>query len=431
MRRGDALLLTRNAKIEQQARDDENLTTERPTFVTHLECSVTGERYPADELHNLSRAGKPLLVRYDLAGVKNALSKEALARRPHDLWRYRELLPVRRTENIVSLGEAVTPIVALPRLAGTLSAAEILVKDESRLPTGSFKARGLAMAVSMAKALGVAHMAMPTNGNAGAALAAYASRAGIKTTVFCPQDTPEVNVREIALQGATVYRVNGLIDDCGKIVMQGQAKVGWFDTSTLKEPYRIEGKKTMGLELAEQLGWELPDVVLYPTGGGTGLIGMWKAFAELEAIGFIGKKRPRMVAVQAAGCAPIVRAYDAGSEHAPRWEDAQTVAAGIRVPQAIGDFLILRAVRESGGFAIAVADDAITAAIDEVARAEGLLLCPEGAATYAALKQGIADGRIRRDERALLFNCATGLKYPMPPVDRTIDRLRPIDFAAL
>jgi len=424
-------LLTRNAKIEQHARDDENLTVERPTFVTHLECSMTGERYPADELHNLSRAGKPLLVRYDLAGVKKSLSREALARRPQDLWRYRELLPVRRTEDIVSLGEAVTPIVAMPKLAKMLATKEILVKDESRLPTGSFKARGLAMAVSMAKALGVAHMAMPTNGNAGAALAAYASRAGIKTTVFCPQDTPEVNVREIALQGATVYRVNGLIDDCGKIVTQGQAKVGWFDTSTLKEPYRIEGKKTMGLELAEQLGWELPDVVLYPTGGGTGLIGMWKAFAELEAIGFIGKKRPRMVAVQAAGCAPIVRAYDAGVEHAPRWEDAQTIAAGIRVPQAIGDFLVLRAVRESAGFAIAVADEAISAAIDEVARAEGLLLCPEGAATYAALKQGIADGRIRRDERALLFNCATGLKYPMPPVDRTLDRLQPIDFAAL
>jgi threonine synthase len=424
-------LLTRNAKIEQQARDDENLTVERPTFVTHLECSMTGERYPADELHNLSRAGKPLLVRYDLAGVKKSLSREALAQRPHDLWRYRELLPVRRIEDIVSLGEAVTPIVAMPKLAKMLATKEILVKDESRLPTGSFKARGLAMAVSMAKALGVAHMAMPTNGNAGAALAAYASRAGIKTTVFCPQDTPEVNVREIALQGATVYRVNGLIDDCGKIVTQGQAKVGWFDTSTLKEPYRIEGKKTMGLELAEQLGWELPDVVLYPTGGGTGLIGMWKAFAELEAIGFIGKKRPRMVAVQAAGCAPIVRAYDAGAEHAPRWEDAQTIAAGIRVPQAIGDFLVLRAVRESAGFAIAVADAAISAAIDEVARAEGLLLCPEGAATYAALKQGIADGRIRRDERALLFNCATGLKYPMPPVDRTLDRLQPIDFAAL
>jgi threonine synthase len=424
-------LLTRNAKVEQQERDDENLTAERPTFVTHLECSATGERYPADELHNLSRAGKPLLVRYDLAGVKKSLSRTALAQRPHDLWRYRELLPVRRVENIVSLGEAVTPIVAMPNLAKKLTAAEILVKDEGRLPTGSFKARGLAMAVSMAKALGVTHMAMPTNGNAGAALAAYASRAGIKTTVFCPQDTPEVNVREIALQGAIVYRVNGLIDDCGKIVMQGQAKVGWFDTSTLKEPYRIEGKKTMGLELAEQLGWELPDVVLYPTGGGTGLIGMWKAFAELEAIGFIGKKRPRMVAVQAAGCAPIVRAYDTGVEHAPRWEDAQTIAAGIRVPQAIGDFLVLRAVRESGGFAIAVTDEAITAAIDEVARAEGLLLCPEGAATYAALQQSLADGRIRRDERALLFNCATGLKYPMPPVGRTLDRLQPIDFATL
>jgi threonine synthase len=431
MNEGEKRLLTRNAKVEQQERDDENLTVERPTFVTHLECSATGERYPADELHNLSRAGKPLLVRYDLAGVKKSLSREALAQRPHDLWRYRELLPVRRVENIVSLGEAITPIVAMPKLAKKLTVAEILVKDEGRLPTGSFKARGLAMAVSMAKALGVTHMAMPTNGNAGSALAAYASRAGIKTTVFCPQDTPEVNVREIALQGATVYRVNGLIDDCGKIVMQGQAKVGWFDTSTLKEPYRIEGKKTMGLELAEQLGWELPDVVLYPTGGGTGLIGMWKAFAELEAIGFIGKKRPRMVAVQAAGCAPIVRAYDAGVEHAPRWEDAQTIAAGIRVPQAIGDFLVLRAVRESGGFAIAVTDEAITAAIDEVARAEGLLLCPEGAATYAALQQSRADGRIRRDERALLFNCATGLKYPMPPVGRTLDRLQPIDFATL
>ena len=431
MNEGEKRLLTRNAKVEQQDRDDDNLTVERPTFVTHLECSATGERYPADELHNLSRAGKPLLVRYDLAEVKKSLSREALAQRPHDLWRYRELLPVRRVENIVSLGEAVTPIVAMPNLAKKLTAAEILVKDEGRLPTGSFKARGLAMAVSMAKALGVTHMAMPTNGNAGAALAAYASRAGIKTTVFCPQDTPEVNVREIALQGAIVYRVNGLIDDCGKIVMQGQAKVGWFDTSTLKEPYRIEGKKTMGLELAEQLGWELPDVVLYPTGGGTGLIGMWKAFAELEAIGFIGKKRPRMVAVQAAGCAPIVRAYDTGVEHAPRWEDAQTIAAGIRVPQAIGDFLVLRAVRESGGFAVAVTDEAITAAIDEVARAEGLLLCPEGAATYAALQQSLADGRIRRDERALLFNCATGLKYPMPPVGRTLDRLQPIDFATL
>ncbi|HXW26618.1 MAG TPA: threonine synthase [Xanthobacteraceae bacterium] len=412
-------------------RYDENLTIERPTFVTHLECAATGERHAADAAHNLSRAGKPLLVRYDLAGVKAALTKAALADRPPDLWRYRELLPVRRVGDIVSLGEAMTPLVALPKIARRLGGGELLVKDEGRLPTGSFKARGLVMAVSMAKALGIKHMAMPTNGNAGAALAAYASRAGIKTTVFCPEDTPEVNVSEIELQGATVYRVNGLIDDCGKIVGEGKAKVGWFDTSTLKEPYRIEGKKTMGLELAEQLGWDVPDVILYPTGGGTGLIGMWKAFAELEAIGFIGKKRPRMVAVQAAGCAPMVRAYEAGVEHAPRWEDAHTIAAGIRVPQAVGDFLILRAVRESGGFAIAVDDEAIAAGLAEVAREEGFLLCPEGAATYAAYKQALADGRIGASERAVLFNCATGLKYPLPPVHRTLDRHKPIDFAAL
>jgi len=412
-------------------RHDENLTAERPTFVTHLECSASGEHYAADQVHNLSRAGKPLLVRYDLAGVKKALSKSVLMERPPDLWRYRELLPVRRTADIVSLGEAMTPLVALGKLAKNLGGGELLVKDEGRLPTGSFKARGLVMAVSMAKALGIKHMAMPTNGNAGAALAAYASRAGIKTTVFCPEDTPEVNVSEIELQGATVYRVNGLIDDCGKIVGEGKAKVGWFDTSTLKEPYRIEGKKTMGLELAEQLGWDVPDVILYPTGGGTGLIGMWKAFAELEAIGFIGSKRPRMVAVQATGCAPMVRAYEQGVEYAPRWENAHTIAAGIRVPQAVGDFLILRAERESKGFAIAVTDEAISAGLEEVARREGFLLCPEGAATYAAYKQALADGRIGRHERAVLFNCATGLKYPLPPVHRTLDRHKPIDYAAL
>jgi threonine synthase len=412
-------------------RYDDNLMVEHPTFVTHLECSYTGERYPADEVHGLSRAGKPLLVRYDLDGVRKALTKEALAQRPPDFWRYRELLPVRRTADIVSLGEAITPLVPLPRTAARLGASDLIVKDEGRLPTGSFKARGLALAVSMAKALGIKHMAMPTNGNAGAALAAYASHCGIKTTIFCPEDTPEVNVSEIALQGAAVYRVNGLIDDCGKIVGEGKAKVGWFDTSTLKEPYRIEGKKTMGLELAEQFGWDVPDVILYPTGGGTGLIGMWKAFQELEAIGFIGKKRPRMVAVQASGCAPMVRAYEQGEEHAPRWENAATIASGIRVPQAVGDFLILRAVRESGGFAIAVSDEAISAGLEEVAREDGFLMCPEGAATYAAWKQGIADGRIRRDERALLFNCATGLKYPLPPIRRTLDRHKPIDFASL
>jgi len=408
---------------------DDNLRAERPSFVTHLECAMTGERHEADQIHNLSRAGKPLLVRYDLAGVAKALTKETLALRAPDLWRYRELLPVRRAADIVSLGEGVTPIVRMAKLAGKLGGGEILVKDEGRLPTGSFKARGLVMAVSMAKALGIGHMAMPTNGNAGAALAAYASRAGIKSTIFCPEDTPEVNVSEIALQGAAVYRVNGLIDDCGRIVGDGRAKVGWFDTSTLKEPYRIEGKKTMGLELAEQLGWRVPDAIFYPTGGGTGLIGMWKAFAELEAIGFIGKMRPRMIAVQAEGCAPMVRAFEQGEEHAPRWENAHTIAAGIRVPQAIGDFLILRAVRESGGFAIAVSDNAIMAALDEMAREEGFLLCPEGAATYAAYKQSLADGRVTKADQVVLFNCASGLKYPLPKIERKLDRTKPIDYS--
>jgi len=410
-------------------RFDDNLTAERPTFVTHLECALTGERHDADIVHNLSRAGKPLLVRYDLAGVKNALTKDALVRRAPDLWRYRELLPVRKTTDIVSLGECVTPIVPMPRLSRKLGGGDILVKDEGRLPTGSFKARGLVMAVSMAKALGIKHMAMPTNGNAGAALAAYATRTGIKTTIFCPEDTPEVNVSEIALQGADVYRVNGLIDDCGKIVGEGKAKVGWFDTSTLKEPYRIEGKKTMGLELAEQLGWDVPDAIFYPTGGGTGLIGMWKAFDELEKIGFIGSKRPRMIAVQASGCAPMVKAFEDGVEHAPRWENAHTIASGIRVPQAVGDFLILRAVRESKGFAIAVDDGAISSALNEMAREEGFLLCPEGAATYAAYKQSLKDDRVSKSARVVLFNCASGLKYPLPKMERKLDRHQPIDYA--
>ena len=405
--------------------------TNRPVsrFVTHLECAMTGERYEPGPVYNLSRAGKPLLVRYDLAAVRKSLSKDALAARAPDLWRYRELLPIRDAADAVSLGEMMTPLIRAPQLEARLGGGAILVKDEGRLPTGSFKARGIALAVSMAKAFGITHMAMPTNGNAGAALAAYATRAGIKATVFCPEDTPEVNVSEIALQGGAVYRVNGLIDDCGKIVGEGQSKVGWFDTSTLKEPYRIEGKKTMGLELAEQLSWQLPDAIFYPTGGGTGLIGMWKAFAELEAIGFIGAKRPRMIAVQAKGCAPIVRAYETGEEHAARWDNAHTIASGIRVPQAIGDFLILRAVRESSGFAIAVDDEAITDALTEMAQVEGLLLCPEGAATYAAYKQSLADGRVSRSDQVVLFNCATGLKYPLPPAGRPLDRHKPIDFA--
>jgi len=403
-----------------------------PTFVTHLECSLTGERYPADTVQTLSRAGRPLLVRYDLDGVRRAFPREALAGRPQTLWRYRELMPVRRAEDVVSLGEVTTPLVPLARIAAQLAiGGEILVKDEGRLPTGSFKARGLALAVSMAKELGIATMAMPTNGNAGAAMAAYCSRAGIKAYVFCPDDTPAVNIREIAMQGAAVFLVDGLIDDCGKLVAAGEREVGWFNCSTLREPYRIEGKKTMGIELAEQLGWQLPDVILYPTGGGTGIIGMWKAFAELEAIGWIGSKRPRMVVVQAAGCAPMVKAWAAGVDHAPRWEGAHTFAAGIRVPQAVGDFLILRAVRESGGFATAIDDDAILRAWREVAAEEGLLLCPETAATYAAYKQALADGQVRPDERVVLFNCASGLKYPMPEAGRRLELGKSIDWQHL
>jgi threonine synthase len=403
-----------------------------PTFVTHLECSLTGERYPADTLQTLSTAGRPLLVRYDLDAVRDGFPRDALAARPQTLWRYRELLPVRRAENVVSLGEVMTPLIALRRIASRLAkGGEILVKDEGRLPTGSFKARGLALAVSMAKELGVDGMAMPTNGNAGAAMAAYCSRAGIKAYVFCPDDTPAVNIREIAMQGAKVFLVNGLIDDCGKLVAEGEREVGWFNCSTLREPYRIEGKKTMGIELAEQLGWQLPDVIFYPTGGGTGIIGMWKAFAELEAIGWIGAKRPRMVVVQASGCAPMVRAWEAGTEHAQRWQNAHTFAAGIRVPQAIGDFLILRAVRESGGFAIAVTDDAIAEGWREVAAEEGLLLCPETAATYAAYKQALMDGRIRPDDRVVLFNCASGLKYPMPEAGSRLTLGSPIDWRQL
>src|SRR5215467_1502594 len=402
-----------------------------PTFVTHLECSLTGERYPADTLQTLSKAGRPLLVRYDLDGVRRALPRGVLAERPQTLWRYRELLPVRRSENVLSLGEVVTPLIPLPRIGGRLGVGELLVKDEGRLPTGSFKARGLVLAVSMAKELGVTTMAMPTNGNAGAAMAAYCSRAGIKSYVFCPEDTPAVNIREIAMQGAEVFLVDGLIDDCGKMVAEGERTVGWFNCSTLREPYRIEGKKTMGIELAEQLGWELPDVIFYPTGGGTGIIGMWKAFAELGAIGWIGSKRPRMVVVQATGCAPMVKAWEDGVEHAPRWKDAHTFAAGIRVPQAVGDFLILRAVRESGGFATAVGDDEIAAAWREVAAEEGLLLCPETAATYAAYKQALADGRVAAGERVVLFNCASGLKYPMPEAGTALKLGAAVDWRKL
>jgi threonine synthase len=389
--------------------------------VTHLECSLTGERYSAGEIQGLSRAGKPLLVRYDLAAVETSLTREMLASRPADMWKWRELLPFPEGVEPVSLGEPQTPIIPLPRTAAREGARELLVKDEGRLPTGSFKARGLAMAVTMAKRFGVERMAIPTNGNAGAALAAYGARAGIDTLVICPAETPEINVRETAAYGAEVWVADGQIDEFGRLVREGAEQGRWFDCSTLKEPYRLEGKKVMGLEMVEQLGWRVPDAIFYPTGGGTGLIGMWKAFAEMEAVGLIGTERPRMFAVQAAGCAPIVRAFEAGSEFAERWEGAATAATGIRVPSAVGDFLILRAVRDSGGAAIAVEEEALLQAVEDAARDDGVLLCPEGGAVLAGWRQALASGLVTRGESVMLFNCANGNKYPIPDRSRRLE----------
>ena len=386
------------------------------SFVTHLECSLTGERYEAGQAHNLSRAGKPLLVRYDLEAAAKTLTRESIGAREPGMWKWRELLPLPDGAEPVSLGEPETPIVPLTRTGGP----NLLVKDEGRLPTGSFKARGLAMAVTMAKHFGIERIAMPTNGNAGAALAAYGARAGIETIVICPAETPEINVTETAAYGARVYVADGQIDECGALVATGAAEGLWFDCSTLKEPYRLEGKKVMGFELAEQLDWALPDAIFYPTGGGTGLIGMWKAFAELEAVGLIGPRRPRMYAVQAQGCAPMVRAFEKGEEFAERWENAATVATGIRVPKAVGDFLILRAVRESGGAALAVSEAAILQAVEDAARDDGFLLCPEGGAVLAGWRLATERGLVRDDERVLLFNCANGNKYPLADRSKTL-----------
>ena len=402
------------------------------SYVSHLECSISGKQYEANKVHGLSEAGRPLLVKYDLQKLKKEVSRDDIANSKIDgLWRYFPLLPVTDPKNRITLGETITPLIKLDRSVNYNSKDKgcVLVKDEGRLPTGSFKARGLCMAVSMAKQFKLDHLAIPTNGNAGAAMAAYATHAGIKSTVFCPDDTPDINVREIQSLGAETYLVNGLINDCGKIVGEGKDKVGWFDVSTLKEPYRIEGKKTMGLELAEQLDWELPDVIFYPTGGGTGLIGMWKAFLELKELGWIKGKLPRMVAVQADGCAPIVKAWESGEEHAPLWENAYTKAAGIRVPVAVGDFLIIRAVRESNGFAMSVSDEDIMEARDRVAAVDGCFLCPEGAATMTAFEKAITSELITRDDKVILFNCATGLKYPLPEVINTIDKNETINYS--
>lgn len=409
----------------------DNCAGDRPSFVTHLECAQTGERHEPGVLHGLSRAGKPLLVRYDLRAVAGAIDRSILAGRAPDMWRYRELLPVRSARNIISLGETMTPLIQAPETARRLGGGELIIKDEGRLPTGSFKARGLAVAVSMARELGVTRVAMPTAGNAGAALAAYASRAGLEAFVFCPDDAPETTISEIALQGAAVFRVNGVITELGPIVENGKTAMGWFSVSTLKEPYRVEGKKTMGLELAEQLGWELPDAIFYPTGGGTGLIGMWKAFEEMEAMGWIGSKRPRMIAVQSATCAPIVRAFETGSATSEPWIGGHTSVPGLRVPWTIGDFMVLRVLRESNGFAIAIDDADVEPARLSIAGRDGIHLCPEGAATLVAYEMALASGRVGRSDRVVLFNCASGLKYPMPPVTTRIDRHKPIDYEAI
>lgn len=410
----------------------DNTSDERPSFVTHLECALTGQRHEADRPHGLSRASKPLYVRYDLPALARAVPRSALTDRAPDMWRYRELLPVCAAENIVSLGEMTTPLILAPESArASGGSGALLVKDEGRLPTGSFKARGLCVAVSKAKEFGVTRIAMPTAGNAGAALAAYCSRARIEAFVFCPDDAPETTISEIALQGARVFRVNGNITEIGPIVENGKEAAGWFSLSTLKEPYRVEGKKTMGLELAEQLGWELPDVIFYPTGGGTGLIGMWKAFAEMEAIGWIGAKRPRMVAVQSATCGPIAQAFDAGRDTAEPVVGGHTNVPGLRVPWTIGDFMILRVLKESNGFAITIEDDEVEPARARMAALDGIHVCPEGAATYVAYEKALRQGRIRPGDRAVLFNCASGLKYAMPPVTAKLDRLQPIDYGRL
>jgi len=377
-------------------------------YVSHYECSLEGNHYPPGPGYRLSDAGRPLLVRYRLDRMAREIDRDEIAQRPGGFYKWTELLPFQDADAVPRLGEIDTPVIALK------ATPSVLVKDEGRLPTGSFKARGLALAVAMAREQGVRKLCMPSNGNAGAALAAYATRAGLKALVYCPADTPRMNVDETRLAGAEVVEIDGYIDDCGRLLAKRAADEDWFDVSTLKEPYRLEGKKTMGLELAAQLNWTLPEAIFYPTGGGTGLIGMWKAFAELRALGWIDGPLPKMIAVQAEGCAPMVRAFEAGAEFAERWADASTLAAGIRVPQAVGDFLILRAVRESGGRAMAVSESDIVASWRQVAGEDGLLLCPEGAATHAAWLRTVEQGWLAGDARVVLFNCATGLKYPLP-----------------
>ncbi len=381
------------------------------TFFSHLSCSRTGEKLPIGKPATVSPAGAPLLARYDLARAGEHLTREAIAGGPSSMWRWSSLLPVSNPNNIVSLGEGNTPLIPTRRLGHRLGAANVLVKDESANPTGTFKARGMSCAVSMAKELGVEKLAAPSAGNAGSALASYAAAAGIQAHIFMPRDAPEANYIECRMFGAHVNLVDGLISDCGRLVAEGKNSQGWFDVSSLKQPYRIEGKKTMGLELAEQLGWRLPDAILYPTGGGVGIIGMWKAFDELEEMGWIDSKRPKMVVVQAQGCAPIVRAFEQGSKEAEPWDDARTLASGLRVPEAGGAFLVLEAVRRSRGTCIAVSDQDILAAGRLIAESEGLFLAPEAAACVAALEKLLHQAFLKPDDEIVLFHTGTGLKY--------------------
>ena len=380
--------------------------------VKKLECSACRREYEARRPHNVcTECGKPLFVRYDLKRIAKFLTRQALYARRADLWRYREMLPVRREDNIVTLGEGWTPLHHARHLGESLGMGELYVKDESVNPTQSFKARGMSVAVSMAKELGLKKLAAPSAGNAAAALAAYCARAGIEAHLFMPRDTPRANIIECEVTGASVTLVDGLITDCGAEVARRKEAEGWFDVSTLKEPYRVEGKKTLGYELAEQSSWILPDVIVYPTGGGTGLVGMWKAFDEMQELGWIDEKRPRMVSVQAAGCAPIVRAFDKGERAAEEIVNATTIASGLRVPKAIGDFLILDAIRESDGSAIAVTDEELIAGARELARREGIFASPEGGACVPALRKLVERGKVKLGERVVLFNTGSGIKY--------------------
>lgn len=380
--------------------------------MSHLECPKDGERYDPDRVQHLCRCGSPLLVRYDLGAAGRALRREALAGREPSLWRYHELLPLRDPAHRMTMGEGMTPLTPLPRLGAAIGLPRLVLKDEGTNPTGTFKARGAATGISRALELGVREVAMPTNGNAGGAWAAYGARAGMKVVLCMPTDAPPMSVLESVAVGATAFMVRGQISDAGKMIAAGAARHGWYEAATLKEPYRIEGKKTMGYEIAEQMGWRLPDAILYPTGGGVGIIGIYKALLEMEALGWVRRPFPRLVAVQAAGCAPIVKAYDEGRDASTLWEGAQTIAQGIRVPKALGDFLVLEAVRATGGTCLAVEDGDIMQGLHDISRLEGTFICPEGAALVPAAKTLLARGILKADDTVVLLNTGTGLKYP-------------------